>query len=541
MNTNELTEETPRTNPAAHTSSLREKAFVLAFLSLVSGAFAIAVGFACYLFFGRTSAGTWYNPYWMGFFFICGFLAAAFFVFRHDIRTKPENLFLVIVLSVTCFSSLALDVNRTSWDDGIHFRHVLEWSTPGHEIALSVSEAELAGLSRPPDYRYSELAELYGFSAGLDKKDAITSGVIVRDSIRSLYQRVGHLPASLVYTVLSMLSIPFSLKYVLARLANALLYSLVTYFGMRQLRSGKMLFGVIALLPTAVFLASNYSYDYWVNAFMLFGGACLVRELQTPDDPVTPKRAALLLGSFVLAFGPKAIYFPLILLCLLIPKAKFATTSASKLFRASVISISLLVAISFIVPYLFVNGPGTGDMRGGSAVNATEQVNFILSNPFEYAKILFSFLATDYYSFFGSKDFITHHAYLGHSSWILWILALGLLGLTALTDKSESDKAVCTGKARALTLSLNLVTVTLITTALYIEINAVGSKVIDYVQPRYLIPLLFCTLVFLGSHRLAWPRRLDSSRKTAYNALVLGIMAAILLIGLWQVYIGRLY
>lgn len=514
----------------------RDKTLVLVFLSLVSFVFAVAVDYLCFLLIGPTSLGTWYNPYWIGFFFACGFLIAAFFVFRHDIKTKPENLFLAIVLSITCFSSLAFYVNKTSWDVDVHYLFVVEWTGPDLMADLSISDERMIFGSSTE--RYLELNAINDFSNALDAGDTIGSERSIQGSLSQIYQRISSLPASLVFIICTALSVPFSLKYVLSRLIYALIYSFVTFFGMKKLKSGKMLYAVIALLPTAIFLAANYSYDYWVNAFVLFAVACLVRELQTPAEKITKKRIALLLGSFIIAFGPKAIYFPLILLCLLIPKRKFSSAFASKFFRCGVIFTSLLVAASFLIPYFFITGPGIGDIRGGSDVNSSEQIRFILSHPLEYAQILFSFLL-EYFSIPVSRFYMGFYAYLGFTSWPFWAVMLFLMVFTAITDKSEADKTVCTWKSRVLVIALNLITVVLFATAFYVSYTVVGSETIAGCQPRYLIPLLFSTLVFLSSSRFAWPR--CDRKKTVYNITVLGLMSLINMVGLWQVYIHFIY
>ncbi len=59
-----------------------------------------------------------------------------------------------------------------------------------------------------------------------------------------------------------------------------LTYALTVYFAIRKLKSGKMIMSVIALFPTNIVLASNYSYDPWVTGFSLLGTAYFVSEMQ---------------------------------------------------------------------------------------------------------------------------------------------------------------------------------------------------------------------------------------------------------------------
>ncbi len=512
----------------------RNKIIVLLVLILCSVAFAFALEGICFAVAGPITTGSWFNPYRWGFVVACGFIGACFFTLRDNLKCHPEKIFLCIVLALTCYSSVAMGINVTSWDVGVHFRFMLEFASPDLTNELTVSEAEMVG---PQDF-YSSISDLENREAQLDAGDEVDAGTSLEGSLSKIYQRIGSLPGSILYLFLTLINVPFSIKYVSVPLLYALIYSFVTYFGMKKLRSGKMLYAVIALLPTAVFLASNYSYDYWLNAFALYSVASLVGILQKPDYQMTFGRSALLLAAFVVALGPKPIYFPLVLLCLLIPKNRFTSGKSSRTFRFATVMVSLLIAVSFLVPYFFVTGPGIGDTRGGSDVNSVEQIAFILSNPLEYARILLTFLAY-YISIPASDGYIYLYAYLGFPTIFIWLLVLGALLLTTLTDKSESDKAVGTWRSRTLAISIFCVCIALVASALYVQYTPVGAETVAGCQARYLIPLLFALLVFLGGPKLAWPR--SDSGRGLYNFGILALMAGVNMLGFWQVYVGLLH
>lgn len=515
------------------------KALLLIILSLISLTLSFAIDCLIHLVIGPTSTGAMNNPYWIGFFFACLFICSGFFVFRHSIKSKPENLFLLIILTMTCFSSLSIDVNKPSWDADVHFRKTIEWTNPGQYTTLS--EAEEIMVYGASDHLNFSLKDLNDYSALLDESNDELTDSSVSSSKKHVLLRLANIPSSIVYSVCMAIDVPFSLAYVLSRLIYAILYSVITYIGMRQLKSGKMLYAVIALLPTAVFVASNYGYDYWINAFTLLGGACLVRELQTPEVKITKGRLLLLLGSFTVAFSPKLIYAPVVLICLLLPKSKFASPKASKLYRVAVILLCILIGLSFLLPYftsLAVSTGVTGDQRGGSDVSAKGQILYIFSHPIEYAETLSRFLFTDYYSLAGTRRYIGYYCWFGNCSWPIWIGVLCLMIFTAITDKSKIDQTMCNWKSRLFALVLFFITTVLIATALYIEFTPVGLDTINGVQPRYIIPLLFCTLVFLSSPRLALPWLED--KKMLYNSFILGAMSFAYMFGFWQVYIAKL-
>lgn len=477
------------------------------------------------------------NVFRGGFAFAAMFSALSFFVFRKQLETKPENVFLCCVLAFTCFSSISYNVNEVSWDQESHYWFMLEWSDVDRERDLT--RADEAIVYRDSIVINTDVNQVGERIATLDRLAEIEgeSGQNVHGSWRDLYKRVANLPASLLYFLFTLLGLPFSFKFIAARLVYAVIYSFVLYAGMRQLRSGKMIFAAVALFPTMLFLAANYSYDYWVNAFVMTGVAYLVGMLQRPGEKVTAHKAALMIGAFVIGLGPKAIYFPMILLCLLVPKSCFASARQSRLFRAAVVAAMLFVLASFAIPYFFVSGPGVGDTRGGSDVNSMEQIKFILSNPVEYAGICLSFLG-QYLSLPDSQGYIIFYAYLGFCSPLVWVAILLITAFVTVTDKAPCDRAVNRWQSRVLVTVLSFITLVLVATSLYVSFTPVASPTVAGCQPRYILPLVFAFLVFIGPRMI---EKLPTGGGPRYNSLVMASMVALNYIGIWQVYIGLIH
>lgn len=519
-------------------SNTRQKVCLLVIWAILSILIGMIADLAAYFVVGPTSRGTWYNEYWIGFFAIVCFAVGAFFVFRHDLESKPENVFLCCVLMFTCFSSISYSVNEVSWDLDSHYWFMLEWSEPNRTVELS--EADEAIVYRSESVVNTSIDVIDGRIAELDRLDD-TQGdtyTTLHGLWRDIYKRVSSLPASVLYFFLTVLGLPFSFRFIAARIVYALIYSLVLYLGMRYLKSGKMIFAVVALFPTMLFIASVYSYDYWVNAFVMMGTAYIVGALQRPNERITLREAMLMIGGFVIGLGPKAIYFPMILLCLLVPKSRFATVSQSRIFRASVVGATLFVLASFAVPYFLVSGPGVGDVRGGSEVNSMEQIKFILSNPIEYADICLSFLG-QYLSLPSSQGYIIYYAYLGFCSPVVWVAILFIVTFATVTDKAPCDNAVNNWKSRMLVVMLSSITLVLVVTSLYVSFTAVASPMIAGCQPRYILPLVFAFLVFIGPRD--WRLSAKISQTSLYNGFILAAMFLLNYIGLWQVYIGFLH
>lgn len=506
------------------------RAIVLTLFAVASLALAAAINAVLHVVLGWS-----FNYISVGFFFSVFFVASSLFVFRKDLGDKPERFFLCVLLTVSVFSSIAFATYRVSWDVESHYLFSLQFSDPDRYAELSLADAGMVDSTL--EYFSISSDGLSAQSEQYDALDETDSGRTASASLTELYKRIASLPSSFVLWICDLLSAPFSLSYVLGRLPYALIYSFVTYFGMKKLLSGKMIYAVIALLPTAVFLASNYSYDYWVNAFSLYAVASVVSELQRPDKAMTMRSALSILLAFLVALGPKAIYFPLVLICFLLPKSKFDTDRLRLMFRWGAVFVCLIAIVSFVLPFVIsASGPtGGGDLRGGSDVNSAGQVSFILSNPIAYARLLFEFLLGTYLAVWNSADFITFYAYLDHSSRLIWFALLALLIFVVITDKRDCDALVNCAKSRVFVGAIFVVSLILVATSLYVSFTPVGHPTVNGCQPRYIIPLLFPLLVFIGSKKLGFD--FSGRREAVYNMSVMSIMAVALVVGLWQVYI----
>jgi len=519
------------------TESPRIVHFCAAFV--LSGVLALLVDLVFFLASGPTTIGTWYNVYRIALVFVVLFISASGFLLRKSLADKPERLYLIIVLSISLLYCVSFGVKSVSWDQEIHYTNVLAWQTFGEEIVLTTSAQTIIDSGLPQNVVSGvSLEQLSEYRAYLDSNDTGGEVVNFEKNASKFYRALPYFPSALVMALCKALQLPFSVTYVLSILPMLLIYSVVTFLGMRKLQGGKMLYAVIALLPTAVFLTSTYGYDYWVNAFALYGFATLVSHLQQPEKPMTMQSCVLMLGAFVVGFAPKVIYAPLILLCLLIPKSQFSSPQWSRNFRFVTIGTAVVVFATFFVPY-FLGEPGVGDPRGGGS-NPAEQMSFIMSNPFEYATILLRFwlfggdFLPGYLTLQGSEWYMTHFAYLGFPMKDLWLITLVLFIFCIFTDYGKSNTRVVNAKSRTAATLLCGIVVTLLVTAIYVDFNAVAATNLIGMQPRYLIPLLFCFFMLVRPARARLS--LHGVRGELYNGGILAVMVIVLLASFWQLF-----
>ena len=461
------------------------------------------------------------------FFAICACLFIVFFR-RRFLAKRPEKVFVPvgIVLGILVCVLLPVQAN-VSWDDHVHYDRA---NAVSYLVSPEYSRADTMFLAypniEPGDFDYWSFSER-DYDNLIGEIDAGTSEIVVVSpdfessqgaSILN-YESLGYIPSALGLWLGRLLHLPFTWMFVLGRISNVLFFFTLIYFGVRGLRSQKMLALAFSLLPTVVFLSANYSYDTWLTGWILFGFLRYLSWLQKPGEVLTAKEVVLVVLSLLVGLGPKAIYFPIFILLLFIPRAKFGTKRFAFRYRVTMICSALFVLATFLLPFV-VQGPGTGDARGGAGVNSTGQVAFILSDPLGYANILTGFLS-DYLSIPSSLNYTSFFAYLGVSSWES--LPLVILILIAVTDLNESSFSYAKWRYRIAGALLLVGTSALMASALYVSYTAVGSTTVEGCQGRYLLPLMIPFLAMFFNSKIN-----NENSRRGYNFAVLAVSFTVL-------------
>ncbi len=462
-------------------------------------------------------------------FWIVVFLTVSAFYFLYGkIGKKPEQIFTILALSAGLMLCLLAPLcTGISWDDETHYiRSVQVFSniTQADIVMQHYAYQSPLNSSFSVDVfweRSAYLNDLYQNSqfAYMDAN--------ALDASLDMYRRIGYyLPGAIIFLG-RLLRLPFTAVYLLGKISILLCYVALVRVAIKRLKTGKMILATIALFPTGVFLASNYSCDSWITAWVMLGMSYFFAELQEPDQPLTVKNAAIIIGSLVLGFGPKAVYMPILAILLLLPKTKFLSSEKYRKYLAFICIVAVLVLMSFIVPLLFGSVPS--DTRGGATVSGEDQIFYILSHPLTYAKMLLGFL----WEYVSSLTCITDLAYLGTVS---RSFSLMLLGAVIFTDKSALDCYTSTGKVRLITAGSVFIALCFVATSLYITYTPVGYSTINGCQQRYMMPLLFPLFYVLGS-----PKIKNQIDRKVYHTMVLATNALLLYSTIFSLCISRYY
>lgn len=421
-------------------------------------------------------------------------------------------------INIIC-SPCSLDL---SWDDQIHYsranyiaRGFQSYDTEaGYQ--LSAHSLEM-GSGRKDNFTEDRRKEL------IDYIDSIDSDVSYDGLRRVTYYGLGKTGISYVPTAIGLViargvGLSTIATLLFGKWVNLLCYSLLFSYSIYLLRNrGYIIAALIGLIPTNVYLASNYSYDWWVTSLTILAYAIFAHELMEHEEV----RLSVMIETMVimfLALLPKPVYVPIILPMLLVRGKKNKKGNKFLLIAAGI--VLLLLVLTFMIPVL--KGTPMNDTRGSMEVNSAEQISFILSNPLSYAIILIRFL----WNFFSPDNcdimfgFMTSYGEGSLYSIVLILLTIGAV-IDSTSWESSLNKQII--KTRMWNVIGILGALVLISTAFYVTYTAVMSDTIDGVQHRYALPLLFPLLYYVCRVNMNAPE------KVKQNVLISGcvVMAAV--------------
>lgn len=428
---------------------------------------------------------------------------------------KPENIFVLIVVTLGIFSiGVTPDWTGVSWDDEIHYERALKLSNALNGIMYKADEMNI-------EEYIAKIVDHVGYerSSHIQNKERLDTSYEAKELVSHEFIDYGVTTISSIPSAIGIvfgrgLNLSYTGVFNMGRLFNLLIYVIPFFFAIRRVRYGKVLISCIGLIPTTVFMAASYSYDSWVTAFTVLGYSYFIAELQE-ETPLTYKNMAIMVGALIIGCMPKAIYFPMLFPLLFLTVKKFKNEKQRMHYYIIVIGAAVFLVGTFLLPIL-IGGAGTGDIRGGTEVNATEQIKFILNNPWEYTKTLYQFMLS-YLSIGSCGVMLQKLCYVG-DGWFYGVICI-ILAVVAFLDTEDSDDNHILVKSAI--LICNASAIILSATALYIDFTAVGSSTIAGMQGRYLIPTILPALYSLG-----WSGTKHRINRNAFTCVPMLMIAA---------------
>ena len=423
------------------------------------------------------------------------FLLLVFIIcfYKSGFENNKLHVYFAIICTILGIMAIIAQPNASfySFDDQIHFQKTVDWF--GGNIDYSTGEYNNTDLGIENATRRESINSL-NEQIELDNLFNNTNSTQPHSASRfPSYDKIPYLPMAIGYHSAKLFGLPFSICFVVGKLFNLLTYVLLMMYAIKIAKYGKHLLVVIALLPINIFLACQYSYDPLVLAGVTVFITKLLNLCLDKETQFNFKNAIILISSISLACFAKAIYAPIMLLTLFIPKTKFTCQKQSRLIKTGLISIMLILMSTFILPTL--SGTISNDSRVKDA-SINDQLSLITSHPLDYLSLLGNTAGAQFSEKFVSPEAFGNFAYIDNSIFLnnmnLYFLLLSAVILAFFTGNSKN---ALSKKQRISIICTILFIVVLIWTALYLSFNPVGSNHINGVQSRYFLPLLFALLL----------------------------------------------
>ncbi|WP_027090362.1 DUF2142 domain-containing protein [Thomasclavelia saccharogumia] len=306
------------------------------------------------------------------------------------------------------------------------------------------------------------------------------------------YSDVPYLVAGVGIRLGDIMNLPFTATFCLGKLANLLFYDLMCFFAIKKAKIGRKIVFGISIIPSSIFLASNYSLDGIMISTLLLSTVTFMNMYYDREKLITKKELAIFLFPIILATFAKAIYGVLVLLLLLLPKEKFENNKQKNLFKLSIIGVFILLSYTYIAPMM--TGSMGGDVRGGNT-SFSGQLSSILSHPIGFVQMCISNIYNGIYSNLISPSMYVFFAYLGSPDFTIQMILFITLLYIFLTNGREFIKIK--GKERIIISILILIICAMIYGAMYLTFTEVGNSKVEGVQSRYFLPLLLPIFIVL--------------------------------------------
>lgn len=422
-----------------------------------------------------------------------------FYFKRCYFSKKIEKGFLVIALSAGILFIICEPVfPNSSWDDQIHYNNIYKMGTT--DTKYSVITKNVSDLELVKDM-FDTLDERNNFYDKVDKLNDKTTKYPIGPKYSS-FKKLNYIPISIIYLVSDILNLSYVVTFILGKLLYLLLYVTVIYFAIKIIPKHKHLVALIGLIPTSLFMASNYNYDNFIISFSLFFIAVFVKEMSNKTKLINKKLLIISLLGLIIGCFTKAVYAPLLLILLLLPKTKFSSLKNYRIFRLGVISLTFILCATFVLPT--ISSPSEiSDVRGGDT-SAKRQIKSIINSPISFTKSFSGNYFINFSDKFIGRKTLTNYSYYENTevedvsnNYYILIVILVFFTLVENIDKEYLNK-----KDKLFILAVIMLVMAFIWGALYLSFTPVGGEIIKGVQGRYFIPLLLPLLLLFKTDKI---------------------------------------
>lgn len=279
----------------------------------------------------------------------------------------------------------------------------------------------------------------------------------------------------------------------LACLMNFIVFLISTYYAIKMLPFGKWSIISILFMPMFLHQATSTSADCIINCLALLT-ISFITHLLFKESKITKKEKVIFFVLCILLSLSKYVYLPLIGMSLLLVFSK----NMDKKEKIRLFSITFIAAIVFVILYFMFDrtyeNPHKGYMEQNH-VNMQEQAKQVLLHPIHYIKTL------------GTTLYVRGQSYVDTmvGSALGWLnisvpypIIMTYIVVMVASCFIEKNKVAFATKQKVFCMLVAVGTIVLVITGLYLHWTGVGADIVEGVQGRYFIPVMFLIALCVG-------------------------------------------
>lgn len=297
-----------------------------------------------------------------------------------------------------------------------------------------------------------------------------------------------YLPAIIGFTVARLFSLGYYPMLMLGRLCMLAFYVFAASWAIKKIPVGKMALFLTALLPMSLHLAASLSYDAVILALSMMTFSYIVYLAYGEVETIRWKeRLTMLVLAVLLASCKVGVYLPILLLLLLVPKAKFGGGKQKTWIFILILLASAVSCVLMNLPSISLGTHSTRFLNDQGETLITS--GWALQHPVEVLKMMLATVKREF--------FLWIRGAIGNSlSWFTirirdWVvLGFGLCLLSAILKEEGTEPITPTLKQRLLLLVPVILCGVMFLFGMLVWWTPQGATVIEGVQGRYFIPMI---------------------------------------------------
>ena len=379
------------------------------------------------------------------------------------------------------------------------------------------------GYGDSADFNYSRLTGHYNVASAYERlmEELSVPGVegelVEIPQPRSLKYPIEYLPQAIGISIARLLGANFLITFYLGRLFNLVFFVACLFFTIRLVPRFKLLFVVLGVAPMVLHQAASFSCDGFINGVSFLLIALILRSIYAEGAFSKKEFWPIVITSMLLA-PAKLVYYPILLLVLLIPKERFQGAKQKARTVALLLFVAIVPLCLFGMKSMFSMAVSTEralNWEGGHNYTTA----FILHHPGKTVAIFARTFSGSGVRWFKEAIGATLCGLsLGLPDWTTWcfiiILAISALGYAGDIEGLKT-------KERVAFLAVSVIVTLLIMLSMFLGWTSDTRSVILGVQGRYFIPILPLLLLQVNNQRIQLQHSVE--RPVLLSALLMDV------------------